>query len=137
MTNDRPYVDRKTLTFGCRKLKNARSSNVGIQISASFVASGVSPGEARHYQAIIWMDAVSRAVKVEAFLVSRDGFVYMAMDGHRSHDGLRRLSEQVRDEFLKSPAWEILKDRQPDPYFNVSHTGEPKVKASKDLSTLM
>jgi hypothetical protein len=39
-------------------------------------------------------------------------------------DKLRELEKQLRDQFIKSPAWEILSKRKPDPSYAVDEVGE-------------
>jgi len=38
-------------------------------------------------------------------------------------DDLLKFAYEIRDIFLKSPAWTILKDQQPDPHFSVDQAG--------------
>lgn len=69
------------------------------------------------------VDPKTRGMSKPRFQVSRDGHHYLAAHGS-TLDELRKLAAQIRDRFLQSQAWAILKNRAPDPYFSVNDKGE-------------
>jgi hypothetical protein len=65
----------------------------------------------------------TRAVEKPTFSVAREGSNYLAAHGAGVAE-LRAFAYEIRDIFLESCAWTILKDRAPDPHFSVNHLGE-------------
>jgi hypothetical protein len=75
------------------------------------------------------IDQSTRALSSPHFSLRRAGSKYMAMHGSGT-DELRSFAYDIRDLFLKSPAWETLKHRQPDPFFIVDHLGKITIRKS-------
>jgi hypothetical protein len=109
--------DRKTLGFGAKRLED------GIHLSAWFEAPKLSTGEPGSYKVDMIVDPRTRGLEKPRFSVSRNGSKYRAAHG-AGVDGLRAFAYEVRDIFLTSDAWKILKDRAPDPHFSVNHLGQ-------------
>ena len=114
---ERPKVDLNSLTFNCCK------TDRGINSQARYLTSDVSSADTRRYGSQIVVDSKTRCVVSGLHQISRDGSTYAAIDGHRSRDRLRLVERQLRDAFLKSPAFALLKDREPDWDFIVGHDG--------------
>jgi hypothetical protein len=112
-----PAFDRKSLRFGARRVPQ------GIQLSAWFDAPKLSTGEPGSYMLQMTIDPTTRALKHPHFSERRAGAGYLAMRGS-GLDELRSFAREVRDLFLKSPAWEALKDRGPDPDYSIDHLGK-------------
>ena len=119
-----PAFDRTSLRFGARRISQ------GIQVTASFDAPKLSTGEPGRYMVQMTIDPTTRGMRSPHFSLSRGGSKYLAMHGS-GLDELRSFAYQIRDLFLKSQAWEILKQREPDPYFSVNHLGNIKVRESR------
>jgi hypothetical protein len=108
--------DRDSLWFTARRLDS------GIEIKAEFQADKISNPQdgLRYYSVTLLIDPGTRGVSGRDWHLQR---------GHdiSSHGGgkqtLRSIEKQIRDEVLKSPAWDILAPRKSDPNYIVDDIG--------------
>jgi len=112
---EKPSFERDSLYFS-----KARHLEVGIEVVAEFFAAKVSnPVEGlRHYFVTLTIDPVTQVV--------RSGGIWELENRQYSgpKDRLGELEKQLRNQFVKSPAWEILSKRKPDPSYAVNELGE-------------
>jgi hypothetical protein len=110
----KPSLDRDRLGFS-----EARHLKGGIEVMAEFFAPKVSnPDEGEEYYLVtLTIDPVTQ--------VTRNGEWKL---GNRLYSGfkdkLKDLEKQIRDQFIKTSAWEILVKRKPDPNYIVNELGE-------------
>lgn len=116
-----PAFDRASLRFGARKL------DTGIHVDARFESPKITTGEPGSYGIQMRIDPRDGTVSSPAFSIARRGSAYKAAHGGGT-DKLLVLAKKVRDEFVKSPAWVMLKDRAPDSGFIVDHAGKVTVR---------
>jgi hypothetical protein len=122
----RPAFDRTTLHFAARRVVQ------GIQLSARFDAPKLSTGEPGSYRLHMTVDPKTRVFKHSKFTFHRVGAEHLVP--HESGlDKLRPWAEKIRDLFLKSPAWEALKDREPDPKYWVDQEGKISIKDRRNV----
>lgn len=121
-----PYFDRKSLTFGARRLAR------GIVLTARFNAPRLTTGRPGQYLANITIDPTTRGVIGVRFEYSRDGSKYLASHGGKT-DQLRKFAYEICNIFLASPAWKELKDREPDPYYIVDQQGKVTVRVRTEI----
>jgi hypothetical protein len=110
----KPYLDRDSLFFS-----EARHLKEGIEVVAEFQAPKVSnPDEGPQYYIVtLTIDPVTQ--------VARNGKWELANRSYSGpKDNLRELEKQLRDQFIKTPAWKILSERKPDPTFAVDEVGK-------------
>jgi hypothetical protein len=124
-----PSFDRASLGFGARRLAD------GIHVNAWFDAPKLSTGQTGSYRVQMTVDPKTGGLSNPTFHVSRGGKRYLAAHGS-TLDGLRKFAYQIRDRFLHSQAWAVLKDRAPDPDFSVNHLGETFTRAETERSWL-
>ncbi len=113
---EKPSLDRDSLWFS-----QARRLERGMEFVAQFQANKVSnPSEGlRYYEVTLTIDPVSKHAH-------NDGRWQLTENRDYSgpKDKLRVLERELRDQFIKTRAWEILSERKPDPNFIVDETGE-------------
>jgi hypothetical protein len=119
------FFDRDSLIFTARRLVSE------VEIEAQFQALKVSnPDEGlRFYSVTLIIDPDTRGVRGTNWCLQRgrDYSSYFSYEGGK--DKLRSLEKQIRDEVLKSPAWDILAQRGPDPNYVVDETGAIVMRA--------
>ena len=114
--------NRGSLRFAARRLER------GIQLAADFDAPKLSTGEPGSYSVSMLVDPQTRGIIGRPhFHLRREGAEYRAAHGG-GLDDLRKFAYEIRDIFLKSAAWAILEDRQPDLDFSVDEGGRTKIR---------
>jgi hypothetical protein len=109
-------VDRSTVTF-----RSARRVERGIEVSAVFHAPKTTEGSGEYIVDLL-IDPLSKGVIGRAFsLYNRKRGGYVDQYATAKQDEMAR---EIRDMFLKTRAWYVLKHREPDRFFNVSTEGE-------------
>ena len=113
---EKPSLDRESLFF-----TQACHLERGIQFVAEFQADKVSnPDEGpRYYAVTLTIDPVTQRPHNNGIWELTEGHYYSG-----PKDRLRVLEYQLRDQFIKLPAWEILSKRKPDPNYTVDELGE-------------
>ena len=111
------FISRPTVRFLA-----ARRLTGGVDVTATFEAAKTS-GEIGHYKVQLTIDPISRVVRSPHFVLrnkSGGGFV---LQNTKGKDAQWDLAREVGDMFLKTPAWTLLRDREPDSKFVVDREG--------------
>ena len=98
----------------------ARRNERGILIVAHYQTPNTTEGK-RRYRVGLWIDpSTKRILSVQFSLVSRHR-------GSREEQHLpeqQEIASEIRDMFLKLPAWELIRNRQADWFTAVSSQGK-------------
>jgi hypothetical protein len=111
---EKPSLDRDSLRFS-----KARRLDDGIEVVAHFQAPKVSNPDAgtQYYVVTLTIDPITQ--------FARNGIWELE---NRTYSGpkdkLRELEKQLRDEFIKTPAWKMLSGRESDPTYIIDELGE-------------
>ena len=108
----------------------ARRNERGILIVAHYQTPNTTEGK-RRYRVGLWIDPSTKGIlSVQFSLVSRHR-------GSREEQHLpeqQEIASEIRDMFLKLPAWELIRNRQADWFTAVSSQGKIPTRGDRPLS---
>jgi hypothetical protein len=113
-------VNRSTVKFLA-----ARRTSAGVDVSADFEAPK-SSGDAGCYKVQFCIDPKTKVVLHADFVLMNKtggGSVFQRMP---SMDKQLALAKELRDMFLRLPAWEILRNREPDMRYIIDGQGKER-----------
>jgi hypothetical protein len=111
-------INRSTL-----KNLSARRRPRGVEVQANFEASKISGEVGRYYMVILLNPASGAVVDIQSTILNRKGGSD-ADQTRRSKDTQWDLAKDLADIFLKSEAWKILREREPDHKYVIDQYGK-------------
>jgi hypothetical protein len=112
-------IDRSTVKF-C----NARRTPAGVEVCVRFEAPK-SSGDTGEYEAQFYIDPKTRAVKDARFTLRNRIDGAAVSQRYNSKDNQWKLARELGNMFLRRPAWELLRNREPDIRYIVNEQGDP------------
>jgi hypothetical protein len=105
----------------------------GIEVQARFDAPQLFTGEPGKYTLRMYVDPATRGLSAPQFTFRRKSAKHHTeldpeADYTQGTNDLRKLAEEIRDLFLESPAWPIIKSLTCDPNLTVNQDGRIHVR---------
>jgi hypothetical protein len=122
-------IDRSTLVF-----VGARRTPHGVDVSANFEAPKATEGTGS-YKIQFMINPKDRSVRSASFVLRNRADGGFVIQSFSSMSMQRALAQEIRDVFLTTPAWQILKDRPPDLRYVIDALGNEISQRSKSQSS--